>query len=125
MQNIEASYFLYSFARIRCCNVLYICSPTAYNDLVIISSGNLPNGQCFTTSDSPDKNTKCILPFKFNGVLRQGCITDTDPDGRHWCSTKVDENLEHIRFPNGYWGYCDKSCPPLISTEPEQQGMQK
>ena len=122
MQNYEASYFLYSFARIRCCNVF--CT-FPHNENIIISSGNLPNGQCLTTSDSPDKNTKCILPFKFNGVLRQGCITDTDPDGRHWCSTKVDENLEHIRFPNGYWGYCDKSCPPLISTEPEQQGMQK
>ena len=122
MQNIEASYFLYSFTRLRCCNVLYVPPrPT----MTLLSSGNVPNGQCFTTSDSPDKNTQCKLPFKFNGILRQGCITDTDPDGRHWCSTKVDENLEHIRFPNGYWGYCDKSCPPLISTEPEQQGMQK
>ena len=97
----------------------------SYTYKILISSGNLPNGQCFTTSDSPDKNTQCILPFKFNGILRQGCITDTDPDGRYWCSTKVDEDLEHSRFPNGYWGYCDKSCPPMISTEPEQQGMQK
>ena len=52
-------------------------------------------------------------------MLRQGCITDTDPDDRYWCSTKIDENLEHIPG-NGYWGYCDQSCPPLISTEPKQ-----
>ena len=32
------------------------------------------------TNDSPDKNAQCKLPFKFNGVLRQECITDTDPD---------------------------------------------
>ena len=89
----------------------------------LISLGNIPNNQCLTTNDSPDKNAQCKLPFKFNGVLRQECITDTDPDGRYWCSTKVDENLEHIRFPNGYWGYCDQSCPPLISTESKQQGM--
>ena len=90
-----------------------------YGHLLLISSGNLPNGQCFTTNDSPDKNAQCKLPFKFDGVLRQGCITDTDPDDRYWCSTKVDENLDHIPG-NGYWGYCDQSCPPLISTETKQ-----
>ena len=87
--------------------------------IYLTSPGNLPNGQCFTTNDSPDKNAQCKLPFKFDGVLRQGCITDTDPDDRYWCSTKVDENLDHIPG-NGYWGYCDQSCPPLISTETKQ-----
>ena len=83
----------------------------------------LGDSQCFTTSDSPDKNAQCKFPWKFQGILRQQCITDSDPDDRHWCSTKVDENLEHIPG-NGYWGYCDQSCPPLFSKE-TKEGMQK
>ena len=66
-------------------------------------------GVCSTTVDSPvNKNAPCIIPFKYKGILRKGCITEDDPDGRHWCSTKVDENLLHVR---GNWGYCRSTCP--------------
>ena len=49
-----------------------------------------------------------MFPFVFDEITRFECITDTDPDGRYWCFTKVDENLEGI----GNWGYCGQSCPP-------------
>ena len=49
-----------------------------------------------------------MFPFVFQDKVRLECITETDPDGRYWCFTKVDENLEGI----GNWGYCGKSCPP-------------
>ena len=52
-----------------------------------------------------------MLPFKFQGILRNECITETDPDNRYWCSTKVNENLEHTDSI-GNWGYCSESCPP-------------
>jgi hypothetical protein len=68
--------------------------------------------QCFTTNDSPCKNALCVFPFKFNGVIKNTCINDTDPDGKYWCSTKVDDNLEHIGG-QGNWGFCRKSCPLL------------
>ena len=51
-----------------------------------------------------------MLPFKFQGILRNECITETDPDDRYWCSTKVNENLEHADGI-GNWGYCSQSCP--------------
>ena len=49
-----------------------------------------------------------MFPFVFDEIMRFECITDTDTDGRYWCFTKVDDNLEGI----GNWGYCGQSCPP-------------
>ena len=73
--------------------------------------------QCHTTRDSLAQGGKyapCALPFKFNGELRHACITEEDPDGKYWCSTKVDENLEHVPG-GGFWGFCQNSCPPLAT----------
>ena len=56
-----------------------------------------------------------MLPFKFQGILRNECITETDPDNRYWCSTKVNENLEHADGI-GNWGYCSQLCPPENNT---------
>ena len=41
--------------------------------------------------------------------MRNGCTTEDIPDGRHWCSTQVNANLEHI-VGKGNWGYCRPSC---------------
>jgi len=75
------------------------------------------SGGCLTTADSPaDKSSPCAIPFKYKGDLKDGCITEDDPDGRQWCSTKVDDNLKHIAG-QGNWGYCTPSCPQhTIST---------
>merc|ERR1712204_69973 len=51
---------------------------------------------CKTTNEgSGRRNTNCELPWKFNGKLYNGCTTDTDPDGRFWCSTKINNRQEH------------------------------
>ena len=54
---------------------------------------------------------------------------------RWWCSTKVDNNLEHVGA-GGNWGYCSPGCPggppappkpvvskPIISGPPEPNGV--
>ena len=41
--------------------------------------------------------------------MRNGCTTEGIPNGRHWCSTQVNANLEHI-VGKGNWGYCRASC---------------
>ena len=39
---------------------------------------------------------------------------------RFWCSTKVDNQLEHVGG-QGNWGFCRQSCPPiaLVTTTPK------
>ena len=51
----------------------------------------------------------CQFPFTFQGRVRTGCISDTDPDGRLWCSTKVDRAGVHVGQA-GHWGYCPPYC---------------
>ena len=85
-------------------------------------------GRCITTADSlGNKNASCVIPFKYNGTLKNGCTTEDDPDGRHWCSTKVDDNLLHIAG-QGNWGYCRPTCPqealPTITTTKEPTSPQ-
>ena len=72
------------------------------------------SNQCLTTNDSPTLNAACVFPWRFqDDRLRQGCINDTDPDGKYWCSTKTDpQSLEHIGG-EGNWGFCTNSCPPI------------
>jgi len=75
---------------------------------------------CLTTNEGPRKSIACALPWKFNGKLIDGCTTETDPDGRWWCSTKIDENQDHIGG-QGNWGYCNLDCPgpaPKTTTPP-------
>jgi len=73
--------------------------------------------KCLTTSEGPKRQTECKIPWKFNGKLINGCTTETDPDGRWWCSTKIDNDLEHIGG-GGNWGYCSLDCPgPAPITE--------
>ena len=33
---------------------------------------------------------QCQFPFIFRGLTRTGCITDSDPAGLLWCSTRLD-----------------------------------
>ena len=47
----------------------------------------------------------CVFPFKFRGVSHMNCTT-IDGD-KAWCSTKTDENNNHIK---GGWGYCPANC---------------
>ena len=65
--------------------------------------------KCETTNESGSKvkNLPCKFPFTNNGKTYDACTNDTDPDGRFWCSTKVDQSGNHQK---GNWGYCSKKC---------------
>ena len=81
---------------------------------------------CRTTSDSPgpSQNKPCVFPFKFQDKIRYGCITDADPDGRYWCSTRTDDDLNHITG-QGFWGYCmSQNCPKSRVTQQSTQSFQ-
>jgi len=50
----------------------------------------------------------CVFPFKLKSQTIEGCTSLQDPDGKLWCSTKIDSNGEHT---TGNWGYCeDPTC---------------
>ena len=53
------------------------------------------------------KNVPCLFPFTFDGKTYDACTDETDPDGRFWCSTKVDRSGNHII---NNWGYCSDEC---------------
>ena len=77
--------------------------------VVLLSISKTVVGQkCTTTNDSPDRNKPCIFPWKLNGKLRDGCTNEDDFEGRYWCATRTDNNLEIV---DENWGYCPKSCP--------------
>ena len=65
--------------------------------------------RCQTTNEpgSKVKNSPCKFPFTNNGKKYDSCTTDNDPDGRFWCSTKVDQSGNHQK---GNWGYCSRKC---------------
>ena len=67
---------------------------------------------CITTINSSTRNP-CIFPFWYKGILRNGCITEDDPDGWFWCSTNIDENGKHIPGKRN-WGYCSARCPTYV-----------
>ena len=69
---------------------------------------------CVTVA-SPSTGMKCMLPFKFRGLFFNACPSDPSPTGNPWCSTKIDDNGEHI-YEGPHWGECSPDCP----TENEQ-----
>jgi len=75
--------------------------------------------ECLTTQEGSKKGVKCKLPWTFNGKQLNGCTTETDPDGRWWCSTLTDRNGVHVGG-GGNWGYCSPNCPgpAPITTKP-------
>jgi len=68
----------------------------------VIGSGS--NTKC-TTEDG----RVCQFPFSYEGKRYTRCTTENDPDGRLWCSTKVDKNGNHVQN-EGQWGYCSDQC---------------
>jgi len=66
------------------------------------------------TVGGPRAGLPCIIPFRFGGKLHTGCIQDSDPDLKFWCSTKVDQDLNHV--PNeDNWAHCGQGCKKIDS----------
>ena len=68
------------------------------------------------TVDGPRRERSCVLPFRFKNVVYQGCTSIDDRDRRLWCSTKTENNLDHVGGQM-HWGYCGPSCPTDASEE--------
>jgi len=66
--------------------------------------------QSCTTIGGPGQGKPCVFPFRFGGSLRSSCITDLDPEGKFWCSTRVDAGGNHVTG-TGEWGHCSAGCP--------------
>jgi len=68
-----------------------------------------------TTVSGPGQGKPCQLPFIWGGAVRNTCITDGDPEGKFWCSTKVDAQRNHI--VNGdHWAHCSSQCPGVTQS---------
>jgi len=63
--------------------------------------------QCFVIENKTNDLQPCIFPFVFAEKTYNKCTNTSDPDGKFWCSTKIDENGKHVK---SYWGYCDQNC---------------
>merc|ERR1712233_153974 len=77
-------------------------------------SGQNRDGVVFTdqsckTIGGPGQGKPCVFPFRFGGSLRSSCITDLDPEGKFWCSTRVDAGGNHVTG-TGEWGHCSAGC---------------
>merc|ERR1712038_2189604 len=68
------------------------------------------NDQSCSTIGGPGQGKPCVFPFRFGGSLRSSCITDLDPEGKFWCSTRVDAGGNHVTG-TGEWGHCSVGCP--------------
>ena len=82
-------------------------------------SGTCSDGSTPTPTPTPANTTvlptcgNCVFPFTFSDVKYTGCTTILDPNNP-WCSTRVDENGEHIL---GSWEYCGAECPTTTSAQ--------
>ena len=73
------------------------------------------NGDKCMTDGGADPNKPCIFPLKFNGGTHYACIWDPmDSSAAAWCSTKVDDQGNHIGG-QGNWGNCGSDCLTSVS----------
>ena len=59
--------------------------------------------------EGPGTGKKCIFPFILGGVSHSACTLHRSPNGKHLCSTKVDEHGVHIP-KQGHYGFCSSTC---------------
>ena len=74
------------------------------------SAGPGTDYQGCTTIGGPGVGQPCQFPFIYNDVARDGCITEADPEGKAWCSTRVDAEGRHVAGGD-HWAHCDATCP--------------
>ena len=54
--------------------------------------------QCSVTDNISKEERQCVFPFVLDSNSNYKnieCTNQNDPDGKYWCSTKVDENGIH------------------------------
>ena len=69
----------------------------------------------------------CQFPFTFQGTKYTECTAESDPHDRLWCSTKVDDNGDHVQN-EGQWGHCSSECQDTkvtnINMKTQKKGQQ-
>merc|ERR1719346_385933 len=78
--------------------------------LSIFGTHQLVFAQNCRTVSGPSPNSKCVLPFTYNGKTYYECPVDPEDSTKFWCSTQVDQNGNHISNIGAY-GHCGSSCP--------------
>jgi len=78
--------------------------------LSIFGTHQLVFAQNCKTVSGPSPNSRCVLPFTYNGRTYYECPVDPEDSTKFWCSTQVDQNGNHISNIGAY-GHCGSSCP--------------
>ena len=73
----------------------------------------LVSDACFVIEKKFKDFKPCIFPFVYLGVTYHTCTDVNDPNSKPWCSTKVDDNGNHVS-PGGYFGHCGQDCDQEI-----------
>ena len=74
--------------------------------LIILITQVCIGSTCQTNAEGRVKNAQCVFPFTYQEQTFTSCTDFKDPDGKLWCSTKVDEKGSHVKHQ---WGYCDST----------------
>ena len=85
--------------------------------------GQESRNECRTVG-GPDPDQSCIFPFKFQDKIYNECPFDPDDPSKTWCSTKVDNNGNHV-VGQKKWGHCSASCPETDKKETYFSGMRQ
>ena len=86
--------------------IIIFCFPVVQS----IRNSSLTPAVCnVTNEEGPQKNKSCVFPFRFRDTVYTECTDVSDREGKFWCSTKVDNNGNHIG-QQGNYGFCDERC---------------
>ena len=64
------------------------------------------------TVGGPDQGANCVFPFTYQSTVFYGCTLagNDDGDDKPWCSTKTDQQGNHVGGGQGNWGHCPSNC---------------
>ena len=63
----------------------------------------------YCSSECPmEEGCQCIFPFTLYGIKHDACTLQETPNGKPWCSVKVDDQGNHL---DGHWSACSSECP--------------
>jgi len=85
--------------------------------LLLLSLASSVRGECLTVGGE-----SCVFPFTYQEVTYNGCTDVSDPEGKLWCATKVDQDGNYILFSEAY-GHCRPSCPVHQNELPTEFGL--
>ena len=85
--------------------------------------GNLASSRgCDVTEINSQTEKQCVFPFKINQRTYMECTDNFDPDGKFWCSTKVDNDTGVHIGGQKYWGFCkDPACFTTTTLQKKDQ----